>query len=606
LYKFPDDIEARSLLALQLWKNRDGGTPISSFLAIDALMDQVFKADPMHPSHHYRIHLWDAERAENALASAALCGQTSAGIAHMWHMPGHIYSKTKRYDDACWQQEASARVDHAHMMRDRVMPDQIHNFAHNNEWLIRDMVFVGRMRDAVELAKNMCELPRHPKYNTLTKGSARFGRQRLLETLTRFEAWDELIGLCDTPYLEPTDNEEEQVRRLRYLGAAHYRRGTTAQGAVQLAALEERLSTAKAAEEKAVAEAEQKAKDEKKDDKAIAKAKVDAKKPTEKKIGDLSKAIGELRGHSAVAAMAFKGGVELLRKAGGVDSDYLAWVQFKAGETDKALEAAQAAVRSRKNEVVPLARLVELQWLAGKKEEAKASLDQLRELSSSVDKSAAFYARIGPIAKELGYAEDWKVVSPPRPDTGIRPPLDWLGPMRWQPSPAAAWTLHDASGGNHSLGDFHGRPVVVLFFLGHGCLHCAQQVQAFGGAAKDFDAAGIHIVAISSDDADGLKKSIENYQGGAIPFTLVADKGLDTFKSYRCYDDFEQQPLHGTFLIDGAGLVRWQDISYEPFQDTKFLLAEANRLLGQTSAGKPGKLRQGITLNPTLSQRERE
>ena len=31
LYKYPSDIEARALLALQLWKNRDGGTPITSF-----------------------------------------------------------------------------------------------------------------------------------------------------------------------------------------------------------------------------------------------------------------------------------------------------------------------------------------------------------------------------------------------------------------------------------------------------------------------------------------------------------------------------------------------------------------------------------------------
>ena len=42
-------------------------------------------------------------------------------------------------------------------------------------------------------------------------------------------------------------------------------------------------------------------------------------------------------------------------------------------------------------------------------------------------------------------------------------------------------------------------------------------------------------------------------------------------------------PLHGTFLIDGQGLVRWQDISFEPFTDTKFLLAESTRLLGLTS-----------------------
>ena len=59
------------------------------------------------------------QRPDNAVKSAALCGPASPGIAHMWHMPGHIYSKLKRYNDAAWQQEASARVDHAHMIRTR-------------------------------------------------------------------------------------------------------------------------------------------------------------------------------------------------------------------------------------------------------------------------------------------------------------------------------------------------------------------------------------------------------------------------------------------------------------------------------------------------------
>lgn len=584
LYKYADDIEARALLALQLWKNRDSGSPISSFLAIDALLDQVFKSDAMHPAHHYRIHLWDLEKAEIALASAALCGQSSPGVAHMWHMPGHTYSRVKRYEDACWQQEAAARVDHAHMMRDRLLPDQIHNFAHNNEWLIRNMIFVGRMRDAIDLARNMCELPRHPKYNTLKKGSANFGRLRLFEALTRFEQWDELIALADTPYLEPTDDEAERIKRLRVLGMAYYRRGDPAKGDIQLADLEQRLTEQKTAQEKAVAAAQQKATEEKKDDKAVEKAKTDAKKSFEQKINSLTKAVDELKGHQAVSAKAFKGGLELLRKAGGVDAEYLAWVQFQAGETDKSLEAANKAVNSRKNEVLPLARLVELQWLAGKKEEAKKSLDQLRAISGSVDPRAPFYLRIGPIAKELGCPVEWKFVKEPLPDTGLRPSLASLGPFRWQPSPAAAWTLKDVENHDHSLAEYHGKPVIVLFFLGHGCLHCAQQVQAFGSAAKDFADAGIQLIAISSDDAAGLRQSIASYNGGEIPFPLVADQSLDTFKAYRCYDDFEQQPLHGTFFIDGSGLVRWQDISFEPFKDTKFLLGEAKRLRRQTSA----------------------
>ena len=54
---------------------------------------------------------------------------------------------------------------------------------------------------------------------------------------------------------------------------------------------------------------------------------------------------------------------------------------------------------------------------------------------------------------------------------------------------------------------------------------------------------------------------------------------MQAFRLYRAFDDFEAAPLHGTFLIDSAGLVRWQDIGPEPFMDVKFLLGEAQRLL---------------------------
>ena len=587
LYKYPDDIEARALLALQLWKNRDSGIPITSHLAIDALIGQVLEKSPLHPAHHYRIHLWDLEKAENALASAALCGQGSAGVAHMWHMPGHIYAKTRRYDDACWQQEASARVDHAHMMRDRVLPDQIHNFAHNNEWLIRDMIFVGRSRDAVDLAKNMCDLPRHPKYNTPTKGSANFGRLRLFDALSRFELWDELVALSSTPYLEPTDNENEQVKRLKHLGEAHYRRGDIAGGDAQLADLQQRWADVQAANTHYLAEAEAKARKENKSEEDVTKAVNSAKGKHGQKLTMLQKAVDELVGWQAVAAGDWKRGLESMRKAGSVEQEDLARVQFRAGEQDQAIEAVRNHVKNRKNEVLPLATLVELLWQAGKKDEAKQTLDELRSLSGSVDPTAPFYARIAPIAQECGYSNDWKVAAAPKSDTGIRPPLDSLGPFRWQPSPAVSWALKDADGVDRSLADYRGKPVVLLFYLGYGCLHCAEQVQAFGKAAKDFEAAGITLLAISSDDAAGLKQSIENYKDGPIPLTLLSDNSLGTFKAYRCYDDFEGQPLHGTFFLDGQGLVRWQDISYQPFMDTKFLMGEAKRLLSQSAAAQP-------------------
>jgi peroxiredoxin len=137
------------------------------------------------------------------------------------------------------------------------------------------------------------------------------------------------------------------------------------------------------------------------------------------------------------------------------------------------------------------------------------------------------------------------------------------------------------------LKNYSGKPVIVVFFLGYGCLHCAEQLQAFGPRAADFEEAGIDVVAISSDDQAGLQKSLENYTG-EIPFTLVADPELEVFRQYRAFDDFEDQPLHGTFLIDGQGRMRWHDISYEPFMDPQFVLDEAKRLLNQEEKVEDG------------------
>ena len=588
LYKFPDDLEARAFLALQIWKNRDAGIPISSHIAVDAVLDQVFRVDPMHPAHHYRIHLWDYEKAENALESANKCGQTSPGIAHMWHMPGHIYSRTRRYDDACWQQEASARVDHAHMMRDRVMPDQIHNFAHNNEWLIRNLLSVGRLRNAIDLARNMCELPRHPKYNTIEKmGSTGYGRLRLYDALSQYEMWDELLAMLESPYLEATSKEEEQVKWLRRIGMASYRKGDIAAGDKHLAELQKRLADHKAAQDKSGVDAEAKAKSENKPEADVTKAKEEARKEHDGKIAEVQKGIDELLGHQAVAAGAHKEGLELLKKAGGTSAGYLAEIQYLAGETDAALQAAQNQVNGNKGEILPLAAQIELLWRADKKDDAKKAFEALREISGSIDSLALAMPplkRLEPIASELQLPSDWRVVKPPRGDIGVRPSLDSLGPFRWQPSPALDWTLKDSQGVDHSLADYRGRPVVVIFFLGNGCLHCAEQLQKFAKAQQEFEQAGLSLIAISSDDAEGLKKSIENYKDGPIPIPLVSDNGLSTFKAYRCYDDFENQALHGTFLIDGQGLVRWQDISFEPFTDPQFVIGEAKRLLG---GGKP-------------------
>src|SRR5262245_6333736 len=598
VYKNPDDIEAKALLGLQLWLNRSHGTPIASHLAVDALLKEVLAAEPLHPCHHYRIHLWDDERPQNAVDSAARCGQSAASIAHMWHMSGHIFSDLQRYGDAAWQQEASARVDHAYMIRDHVLPDQIHNYAHNNEWLIRDLGHIGRVRDAIRLARNMIEIPRHPRYNSLNGGSAHLGRMRLFEELTRYELWDELLTLADSPYLEATDLPAEQVKRLRHIGIAFLRKGEIGRGIAHIRMLEERLRSDRykmniadpplpiAAAPSTPAGGE-----------IVTEAVPLATPEEDGRLRPIELAIDELKGYLAVEQGDYREGLPLLRKAGGVDPLYLAKVEFLAGDRDQGLKNAREALNHRKNQVQPLAEIIELLWRAGEEKETGERFQQLREISSQIDIDIPVFARLAPIAVSLNYPTDWRVVKPSEPDVGERPPLDSLGPFLWQPYAAAEWDLSDGKGGRLSSNQYRGKPVVVIFYLGYQCLHCAEQLQAFAPLAKAFEDAGIALVAVSTDDDAGLAKSIENYKGGVFPFPLASDPALGVFRAYRAHDDFENRPLHGTFFVDGAGLVRWQDISFEPFRDARFVLNEARRLLAISAASSapvdPGKLSAG-------------
>lgn len=581
VHKFPDDVEARALLGLMLWQNRSD-LSIASYFAIDALMNNTLAINPLHPVHHYRIHLWDNDKASQAVNSAEKCGRSAPGIAHMWHMSGHTYSDLKQYFDAAWHQEASARTDHAYMMRDGVFPDAIHNFAHNNEWLVRNLQNLGRAKDAVALSRNTIELPRHPKYNNFPNGgkSAHYGRLRLYETYTQFEMWDALIADAQTQYLGPVEDHTELVRRLRILGRAYFRKGDVEQGKAQLATLERRLKRVNQDMTAAVDLAVAKARFEGKDAKAVEAAESQAKQPTNEKIRLLERAIDELQGYVLLHNGKPADALDRLKKASGLSDEYLAEIEFQAGKKDEALKSLQKLVDDNKNEVLPLTSLTLMQWQHGKKDEAKQTFEKLREISGSIDLDVAPFTRLAPIAAELGFGTDWRKPVPIAKNAADLPALAVLGPIHWTPSPAKDWALPDVTGKLHTLAQHRGKPVVVIFYLGFGCLHCAEQLQAFAPKTAEFAQAGISLVAISTDSLEDLKKSHARYdKGGAFPFPLVSDESLVAFKQYNVFDDFENAPLHGTFLIDELGRLRWHDIGAEPFMDVNFVLKESKRLL---------------------------
>ncbi len=589
IHEHPDELEAKTFLAFQIWDNENRDISVGSRQAIDALMNEVLAAAPLHPIHHARIHLWNHHKDERALNSAARCGQSAPGIAHMWHMPGHTYSELKRFDDAAWQQEAATRTDHAHMLAARILPDQIHNYAHNNEWLCRNLLYVGRVRDAIELAKNMVELPRHPKYNTLNRkedntpydknrGSSMLGRNRLLDAFLEYQLWPELFGLADTFYLEPTELPEEQARRLYALAIAHFATGDTNNAQPLLTSLDGCWKQLKQERFDAAEKAEESAKKEKSD---TTKAMVKAMEGFNSRLERVDKYRTELKIWSALVAEKESEARKLLDEAKDLPKEQRARLWHLLGDGTNTVAAAKEIVKESTNQAPALALAAHLFWQSGVTNEATNAFHQLRAISARFDLTTPIFSRLAPIVEHLNLPANWRMPAPTKSDVGDRPSLDSLGPFRWKPYTAPTWALADADRKTRSLSDYRGHPVLVVFYLGSGCSHCIEQLNLLAPIAKDFQSHGISIVAVSTDSPDGLHKTVEQAkQEGGFPFPIVSDKSLDTFKAYRAYDDFEQMALHGTFLVDGAGQVRWQDISYEPFKDLTFLLDESRRLLG--------------------------
>ena len=580
----PDDLEARAFVAGFVWWNKSRvGLPIASPLALDALADQVLARNPRHPVHHYLIHLWDGSRPKQALRSAALCGPSAPGVAHMWHMPGHAYAELERWHDAAWQQEAAARVDHAQMVRAHLYPDQIHNFAHNSEWLIRNLNHVGRARDALVIGTNLIAMPRiarsrevkpDPSQSFQEDGSSwQLGRDRLFDTILRWELWQTAGCLADTPYLEPGRDFDDRWKREQLLGLAGYGRGDAAAGHAALDRLVALEAAERSGREAAAIKAETDARAAGKPAADISKAMADAMQPFTERVERLQAPLAELRLHDHLAAGRVEEAKQLVTAVAAIDKGRLAGIHLALGDPAKAVEVAAAHAGGATSQLQPQALLAFVQWQAGKRDEALATFATVRGLAAAADTDLVALARLAPLAEAAGIAGDWRIARTPPADIGPRPDLDTLGPREWRAWQAAAWTGTTPAGAPVSSGDYAGRPHVLLLTLGQACVHCNQQVKAFADKAAEFEKAGLPVVVVSTDPPADLANAAPG-----LPFPVVSGHDGSAFKALDAWDDFEGKPLHATCFVAADGRMRWQHVGYEPFMLPDFLLEEIRRL----------------------------
>jgi peroxiredoxin len=334
---------------------------------------------------------------------------------------------------------------------------------------------------------------------------------------------------------------------------------------------------------KAGTDAEARARKEKKNPRDIKKSKSDAERPYSTAISTLERGLAESRMYLALKDKNLEEAKTQYAKVRDFRNERKALLQLEFGNQEEAIKLAASAVKSAPEQARPLAAQAYILHRANKREEAKNALNHLRRIAPELDMDIQWFSRLSHLAQSLNLPKDWRQKQPTAKDMGLRPKLDDLGPFRWSPSPAPDWTLRDRNGQSFSLKSHQGKPMILIFYLGKGCTHCMDQLNAFDPLTKEFDSMGITLMAVSTDTTAGLLDTFIGYDAKDrhFSFPLLSDPTLATFKKYRAYDDFEKTPLHGTFLIDPSGRILWQEISYEPFMAPKFLLEEAKRLLAQ-------------------------
>jgi peroxiredoxin len=339
------------------------------------------------------------------------------------------------------------------------------------------------------------------------------------------------------------------------------------------------LATASADKKNAEKEAREKAEREKKNEEDTRKMITEAGKKPDEWVNSVKKARQAM---SCFVALLGNNPEEAKKHLGAVQGDKytLARLHLRAGDQKKAPSLSEEAVKSGEKRVLPLLARIEILHAINRKDEAREAFDLLKPLSAHLDPQAPPIARVMKIAEEFSLG-NWQASPVVRDDVGERPVLDTLGPVAWTPPAAHEFALPNEKGETISRKDYQGRPLVLIFYLGYGCLHCVEQLEEFAHKAELFEKAGFEVLAISTDSEGDLRKAKEKWEkeGGSFPFPLVADPAMHVFREWSAYDDFEKEPLHGTFVISRGGQVLWHDISSEPFMDCEFVVKEGKRLL---------------------------
>lgn len=143
---------------------------------------------------------------------------------------------------------------------------------------------------------------------------------------------------------------------------------------------------------------------------------------------------------------------------------------------------------------------------------------------------------------------------------------------------APAFTLPAAGGGEMSLAQFRGRPVVLVFYPGDDTPVCTRQLNTYNDDLSQFEALHAQVLAISAQSVESHQKFATKH---GFKFPLLADTDKAIAGAYGTLGPLGF-PRRSIFIVDGDGVVRYAHraiagLTFRPVSELVDVLSGLNR-----------------------------
>jgi len=141
---------------------------------------------------------------------------------------------------------------------------------------------------------------------------------------------------------------------------------------------------------------------------------------------------------------------------------------------------------------------------------------------------------------------------------------------------APDFTLPGTNGSSHSLADFAGNPLVLIFYPGDDTPVCTRQLNSYNDGLEQFEELDAQIVAISAQDVSSHDAFSDKH---GFRFPLLADVDKEVAGRYGTLGPIGF-PRRSVFIIDADGIVRYahRAIAGLTFRPVKELVTELRKL----------------------------